>query len=49
MFYLVPVLAIMFNIFPVNNSLNFAIGSTVYICMIQARPYLSRQPRRRHT
>ncbi len=37
-FYLVPVLGILFNIFPVNNSLYFAIAFTVYIFMIQARP-----------
>jgi hypothetical protein len=34
-FYLVPVIGICFNIFPVNNSFWFALAFTLYIFMIQ--------------
>ena len=34
-FYLVPVIGICFNIFPVNNSFWFALAFTLYIVMIQ--------------
>lgn len=36
-FYLVPVIGICFNIFPVNNSFWFALAFTLYIFMIQVR------------
>jgi hypothetical protein len=36
-FYLVPVIGICFNIFPVNNSFWFALAFTLYIVMIQVR------------
>jgi hypothetical protein len=36
-FYLVPVIGICFNIFPVNNSFYFALAFTLYIVMIQVR------------
>ena len=34
-FYLIPVLGICFNIFPVNNSFYFALAFTLYLFMIQ--------------
>ncbi len=36
-FYLVPVIGICFNVFPVNNSFWFALAFTIYIVMIQVR------------
>lgn len=36
-FYLVPVIGICFNIFPVNNSFYFGLAFTIYIVMIQVR------------
>lgn len=43
-FYMVPVLGILFNIFPVNNSFWFALGFTLYIAMVQVISLWSLSP-----
>ena len=43
MFYLVPVIGICFNIFPVNNSFWFALAFTLYIVMIQVGSGIANQ------